>query len=115
LSPDALRLSSNGGWKMAVPSFLIWSSTTIESRLQAVTPPALLAETDRGHWGLSETMVGDAHAAEAANSSNKQTKICSLPLNTFFSALRTKAKCNEALNYKKVFLTQNDAVTSKPA
>jgi hypothetical protein len=58
---------------------------------------------------LSEMMVGDALAAEAAKSRITHAKVFSLPLNTFFSHSKNK-KINDALIYKNSSLSQREAV-----
>ena len=90
MSPAAVRLSDlsaeadSGGWRNAFANSLIRSQTVLEPRLQVTTLMARSAERDTARAGLSETTVGDALAAEDANSSNTTAKVFLHPLNKFF-------------------------------
>ena len=89
-------LSDSGGRKIALANSLIWSQTTLERGSQVTTPAAWSVEEDIIRAGLSEMIVWDALAAEAANSRTNTAKVFSLPPDKFSPAPNNK---NEALYY----------------
>lgn len=83
----AVRLLGNGSRENALPNSL---KAILEMKSLVTTPAAQLDVADTKQTGLSEMIVGDAIAAEAANSKTTTAKVFSLPLNTFFSHSKNK-------------------------
>jgi hypothetical protein len=85
--PDATVIwLPDGGRKIAPANSLIWPQTSLERGSQVTTPAAWSVEEGIIRAGLSEMIVGDAIAAEAANSRTSAVKFFSRPPNKFFSS-----------------------------
>lgn len=67
----------DGGPKIAPANSLIWPQTSLERVSQVTTPAAWSVEEGIIRAGLSEMIVGDAIATEAANSRTNAVKIFS--------------------------------------